>query len=66
MLSAQEHPLSPNPSGGKSTPASDPLLVMAKDDARKTLEILEHVCSTPETRKTRTEVLRTALEDVTW
>ena len=47
------------------SPATDPLLMQAKDDARKTLDILDMV-SAPEMQKTRTEVLRTAFADITW
>lgn len=64
ILGTQEQPLSPE-KGGMS-PASDPLLMMAKEDARKTLDILEHVGGAPEMQKTRTEVLRTAFADIHW
>jgi hypothetical protein len=41
--------------------------MMAKEDARKTLDILDHVGSAaPEMQKTRTDVLRTAFADITW
>lgn len=63
ILGAQEQPLSPTQEG--MSPASDPLLMMAKDDARKTLNILDMV-SAPEMQKTRTEVLRTAFADILW
>jgi len=43
----------------------DPLFLEAKDDVRKTLDILEHVASSaPEMQKTRTEFLRSAFEDI--
>lgn len=63
ILGAQEQPLSPRHDG--LSPASDPLLLQAKNDARKTLEILDMV-SEPEMQKTRTDVLRTAFADITW
>ncbi|CAI6334144.1 unnamed protein product [Periconia digitata] len=46
-------------------PATDPFLAVAKEDARKTLDILEMV-SAPEARKTRTDVLKTAFNDIKW
>ncbi|PVI01843.1 hypothetical protein DM02DRAFT_670977 [Periconia macrospinosa] len=64
ILGTQEQPLSPDSQGGAS-PATDPLLTSAKDDAKKTLDILEMV-SAPEARKTRTDVLKTAFNDITW
>lgn len=48
------------------SPATDPLFMLAKEDARKTLDILEHVGGAPEMQKTRTEVLRSAFADITW
>lgn len=48
------------------SPSDDPLLVGAKEDARRTLDILEHVGSAPELQKTRTEVLRAAFNDIAW
>jgi hypothetical protein len=48
-------------------PGSDPLFILAKVDVRKTLDILELVGSvSPEMQKTRTDVLRSAFEDITW
>lgn len=47
-------------------PSADPLLQLAKDDARKCLEILDVVGIAPEMQKTRTEVLRTAFSDILW
>ncbi|OJD32176.1 zn 2cys6 transcription factor [Diplodia corticola] len=48
-------------------PIEEPLLVAAKHDIRKVIEILDHVGSgAPEMQKTRTEVLRTAFEDIAW
>jgi hypothetical protein len=64
ILGTQEQALSPGKEG--MSPASDPLLVMAKEDAKKTLDILDHVGSAPEMQKTRTEVLRTAFADILW
>lgn len=64
ILGTQEQPLSPGREG--MSPASDPLLMMAKEDARKTLEILDMVGGAPEMQKTRTEVLRTAFADIMW
>jgi hypothetical protein len=63
ILGTQEQPLSPTHDG--MSPAADPSLMQAKEDARKTLEILDMV-SAPEMQKTRTEVLRTAFADITW
>ncbi|KAF2199423.1 hypothetical protein GQ43DRAFT_376268 [Delitschia confertaspora ATCC 74209] len=65
ILGTQEKPLSP--SKQHLSPVSDPLLVAAKEDARRTLEILDHVGSgAPEMQKTRTDVLRTAFADIVW
>ena len=64
ILGAQVEPLFP--SKGGMGPASDPLLMMAKEDARKTLDILDLVGATPEMQKTRMDVLRTAFADITW
>lgn len=64
ILGQQDQPLSPSEQG--MSPSSDPLLVMAKEDARKTLDILEQVGSAPEMQKTRTEVLRTAFAEISW
>jgi hypothetical protein len=64
ILGQQEQPLSPAANG--LPPASDPLLRLAKDDARKCLEILDLVGIAPEMQKTRTEVLRTAFQDILW
>jgi hypothetical protein len=64
ILGQQEVPLSPSHHG--SSPATDPLLHLAKEDARKCLEILDLVGIAPEMQKTRTEVLRTAFLDILW
>ncbi|KAF2837178.1 hypothetical protein M501DRAFT_986514 [Patellaria atrata CBS 101060] len=46
---------------------SDSLFMFAKMDVSRTLEILENVgAGAPEMQKTRTEVLRAALEEITW
>jgi hypothetical protein len=57
-----EPPLSPA-YDGLSLPG-DPLLQLAKEDARKCLEILDLVGIAPEMQKTRTEVLRTAIQNI--
>ncbi|KAH8725629.1 fungal-specific transcription factor domain-containing protein [Phaeosphaeriaceae sp. PMI808] len=64
ILGQQEQPLSPTHNG--MPPSSDPLLQLAKEDARKCLEILDVVGIAPEMQKTRTEVLRTAFADILW
>jgi hypothetical protein len=64
ILGQQEQPLSPTHNG--MPPSSDPLLQLAKEDARKCLEILDLVGIAPEMQKTRTEVLRTAFADILW
>lgn len=64
ILGQQEQPLSPSHNG--MPPSSDPLLHLAKQDARKCLEILDLVGIAPEMQKTRTEVLRTAFADILW
>jgi hypothetical protein len=64
ILSQQDKPLTTK--GTDLGPASDPLLVLAKEDSRKTLEILDLVGGAPELQKTRTEVLRTAFSDILW
>ncbi|KAH7072211.1 fungal-specific transcription factor domain-containing protein [Paraphoma chrysanthemicola] len=64
ILGQQEQPLSPAHNG--LPPSSDPLLQLAKEDARKCLEILDLVGIAPEMQKTRTEVLRTAFADILW
>ncbi|CAO2653482.1 Nn.00g028930.m01.CDS01 [Neocucurbitaria sp. VM-36] len=64
ILGQQEQPLSPSHNG--MPPSSDPLLHLAKNDARKCLEILDLVGIAPEMQKTRTEVLRTAFADILW
>ncbi|KAH4599445.1 hypothetical protein HBH82_204640 [Parastagonospora nodorum] len=64
ILGQQEQPLSPTHNG--MPPSADPLLQLAKDDARKCLEILDLVGIAPEMQKTRTEVLRTAFADILW
>ncbi|KAF9693263.1 hypothetical protein EKO04_008636 [Ascochyta lentis] len=63
ILGQQEQPLSP---GHNGPPSTDPLLRLAKEDARKCLEILDLVGIAPEMQKTRTEVLRTAFADILW
>lgn len=64
ILGTQEKPLSPSVDHGAS-PACDPLLQAARQDARHCLRILDMV-SAPEVQKTRTDVLRTALADINW
>jgi hypothetical protein len=64
ILGQQAQPLSPSHNGMPAS--SDPLLSLAKDDARKCLEILDLVGIAPEMQKTRTEVLRTAFADILW
>jgi hypothetical protein len=64
ILGQQEQPLSPIHDG--LPPSADPLLQLAKEDARKCLEILDDVGIAPEMQKTRTEVLRTAFLDILW
>lgn len=63
ILGTQERPLDPD--GHGLSPASDPLLTGAREDARRCLNILDMV-SAPEMQKTRTEVLRTAMADINW
>jgi hypothetical protein len=49
------------------TLATEPLFAMAKMDVQRVLEILDMVGNVaPEMQKTRTEVLRTAFEDIRW
>jgi len=64
ILGQQAQPLSP--SNHDLPPSSDPLLQLARDDARKCLEILDVVGIAPEMQKTRTEVLRTAFSEILW
>jgi hypothetical protein len=64
ILGRQETPLTTRGTG--LGPASDPLLVMAKEDSRRTLKILDSLGGAPELQKTRTEVLRTAFSDILW
>lgn len=64
ILGQQAQPLSPN--NNDLLPSSDPLLQLAKQDARKCLEILDVVGIAPEMQKTRTEVLRTAFSEILW
>jgi hypothetical protein len=64
ILAAQEQPFSPVKRG--MSPARESLFASAREDARKTLDILENVGITLETQKTKTEVLRTALAEITW
>lgn len=63
ILGTQEKPLSPEDHG--MSPATDPLLTAAREDAKQCLNILDMV-SAPEVQKTRTDVLRTALADINW
>ncbi|KAF1968578.1 hypothetical protein BU23DRAFT_558450 [Bimuria novae-zelandiae CBS 107.79] len=63
ILGTQEKPLSPENHG--LSPALDPLLNAARQDAKYCLKILDMV-SAPEVQKTRTDVLRTALADINW
>lgn len=63
MLGAQEKPLTIE--DRDASPASDPLLAAAREDAKHCLAILDMV-SAPEVQKTRTDVLRTALADIIW
>lgn len=45
----------------------DPFYVSAKNDVRRMLDILEQVGSTaPEMQKTRTDVLRKAIDTIRW
>jgi hypothetical protein len=65
ILGTQSQPLSPSLS--HLSPASDSLFLAAKEDARRTLEILDVVGNAaPEMQKTRTEVLRNAFADIVW
>ena len=64
ILAAQEQPLDRERDG--MSPASDPLLLQAKQDTRKLLDILDMAVGAAELQKTRTEVLRTAFADITW
>jgi hypothetical protein len=63
ILCTQEKSLSAEDTG--MSPASDPLLTAAREDAKHCLAILDMV-SAPEVQKTRTDVLRTALADINW
>ncbi|KAK8172553.1 fungal-specific transcription factor domain-containing protein [Phyllosticta citrichinensis] len=64
LLAIQQQPDSPFDNQIKS-PVEETLLVAAKHDIRRVIEILEQVgSSAPEMQKTRTEVLRTAYEDI--
>ena len=65
ILSVQDQPLSTADLSQSS--ASEPLFMRAKADVRQTLEILELVGSgAPEMQKTRTDVLRSAFEEILW
>lgn len=65
ILSVQDQPLST--ADLSQSPASEPLSILAKADAKRTLEILELVGSgAPEMQKTRTDVLRSAFEEILW
>ncbi|KAF2089737.1 hypothetical protein K490DRAFT_37819 [Saccharata proteae CBS 121410] len=49
------------------SPIEESLLVVAKNDIRHVIDILEHVGSgAPEMQKTRVDVLRTVFEEITW
>jgi hypothetical protein len=64
MAAYQPPPLSPNTTKGH---VIEPLFIEAKADVKRMLEILEHVGSAaPEMQKTRTEVLRRAVEAIHW
>ncbi|KAL1386714.1 fungal-specific transcription factor domain-containing protein [Phyllosticta capitalensis] len=65
LLAVQQQPDSPFQNQMKA-PIEEMLLVAAKHDIRKVIEILDHVGSgaAPEMQRTRTEVLRTAFEDI--
>ncbi|EON63598.1 hypothetical protein W97_02826 [Coniosporium apollinis CBS 100218] len=61
----QQQPVSPGQPPKSMMPET--LFVAAKMDVRKMLDILEHVGSgAPEMQKTRTDVLRTAFEEIPW
>lgn len=65
ILSVQTEPLD----GFKAnmTVSQEPLFMHAKIDISKVLDILDQVGnSCPEMQKTRTDVLRTAFEDIPW
>jgi hypothetical protein len=63
ILSVQDQSLST--ADLSQSPASEPLSMLAKADVRQTLEILELVgSSAPEMQKTRTDVLRSAFEEI--
>jgi hypothetical protein len=65
ILAAQGEPLDTHRFG--MNVGAEPLFVHAKNDIKKMLDILEQVGnSCPEMQKTRTEVLRTAFEEITW
>jgi hypothetical protein len=47
--------------------STEPILLLAKINIRRMLDILEHVGNlAPEMQKTRTDVLRSAFEDIRW
>lgn len=49
------------------SPVVETLFAEAKDDVKRTLEILDHVGNAaPEMQKTRTDVLRLAYEAIHW
>lgn len=81
VLATQQRPDVLMGAAGLSPPTSDPasggggtqygsgeaLLVDAKQDARRVLETLERLgTAAPEMRKTRTDVLRQAFEEIAW
>ncbi|KAF2136662.1 uncharacterized protein K452DRAFT_258717 [Aplosporella prunicola CBS 121167] len=66
LLVLQQQPDSPFVNASKS-PADDPLRMGVKHDISRVIDILDQVGSgAPEMQKTRTEVLRTAFEEIQW
>lgn len=64
LLSAYQPAIADN---GQGPPRIDPMFSEAKVDIIRMLEILDYVGSAaPEMQKTRTEVLRTAVEGIQW
>jgi hypothetical protein len=60
-------PATPVSALSPGTIGADPLFSQAKADCIRVLEILEHVgSSASEMQKTRTEVLRRAVENIRW
>jgi hypothetical protein len=67
LLGGIEEPRTPASAQSPGSIANDPILQAAKADVIRVLEILEHVgSSAPNMQKTRTEVLRRALESIRW